>query len=154
MNDHRETHDEPEDGSPRKSRLDLEVDEILRRSDNVRTFRAPKEKEPRFSPLPGADNLSPKPTMPMWARKALETPLLLALGFAILSFVIADASPLLASLLALVAVIFVVLPVIQRFWRPQDAPETRMWRGRVIDLRSSPDSLTESLKRWWRSRKP
>ena len=92
--------------------------------------------------------------MPPSLKRALETPLLLAVGLAILSLLLSDASPLLATLFALGAVVYVVLPVIQRYRRPSSAPETRMWRGREIDSRLPSDSMTESVRRWWSSRRP
>jgi len=154
MNDQPEASDERTNGPPRKSRLDLEVEVILRKSDNVRSFPDPEMRNARARPASAIGNQPGKTTMPPLAKKALETPLLLALGFAILSFLVADVSPLLASLLAFSAVGFVLLPIVQRYRRPTSAPETKMWRGRVIDSRSSADSVIESLKQWWRSRRP
>lgn len=149
MNDQSEA---PDECAPHKSRLDLEVEEILRKSDNLRQFPQPGSRPARMRAAPGIGSTMSKPSLPVWARRALETPLLVAVGLAILSFLVADASPLLASLLALAAVIFVVLPLVQRFRRPGAAPETKMWRGRVIETRRS-DSVIESLKEWWKSRK-
>jgi len=154
MNDQDDSNEVRDENSQRKSRLDLEVEEILRMSDNIRPFPDPKTRQKRERRLPTVDDHRLQSSMPLSVKKVFETPLLLALGFAILSFVIADASPLLASLTALVAVIFVLLPIVQRYRRPSAATETKMWRGRIIESRSSPDSLIESLKHWLRSRKP
>ncbi|CAA9585935.1 MAG: hypothetical protein AVDCRST_MAG87-3955 [uncultured Thermomicrobiales bacterium] len=151
MNDQanaREPHDED---PPRKSRLDLEVEEILRKSDNVRPFPNPRSRPAKATP----SRTGPGPTpasIPPVVRKALDTPLLLALGFAILALMVSSASPLLATLFALAAVVFVLFPVIQRYRRPSAAPETKMWRGREIDSRPTADSVAESVRQWWRSR--
>lgn len=149
MNDQSEA---PDERAPRKSRLDLEVEEILRKSDNIRQFPPPGSRPARTRAAPGTGSTMSRPSLPVWVRRARETPLLVAVGLAILAFLVADASPLLASLFALAAVTFVVLPLVQRFRRPGAAPETKMWRGRVIETRTS-DSLIESLREWWKSRK-
>ncbi len=154
MSDQADPRDEQDDGAPRKSRLDLEVEEILRKSDNVRPFPDPKSR-PRKTAPPSPSGSAPFSTsMPSLVRKALDTPLLLALGLAILALMISSASPLLASLFALGAVVFVLLPIVQRYRRPSAAPETKMWRGRPIDSRPTADSVVESVRHWWRSRQP
>ncbi|MBA2246540.1 MAG: hypothetical protein H0W23_00310 [Chloroflexia bacterium] len=152
MNDQPNTGDEQERGAPRKSRLDLEVEEILRKSDNVRPFPEARQRPRRVTP-PQVSGQLPA-SMPTVVRKAVETPLLVALALAILALMISGVSPLLASLFALGAVAFVVLPVVQRYRHPSAASETRMWRGREIDTRPTADSVVESVRRWWRSRQP
>lgn len=152
MNDQPNTGDEQERGTPRKSRLDLEVEEILRKSDNVRPFPEARQRPRRVTP-PHLSGQFPA-SMPTVVRKAVETPLLVALALAILALMISGLSPLLASLFALGAVAFVLLPLVQRYRRPSAASETRMWRGREIDTRPTADSMVESVRRWWRSRQP
>lgn len=154
MNDQANAPDPREEGAPQKSRLDLEVEEILRKSDNVRPFPNPRARPMKAASPPG-DGPGPFPaSMPPAVRKALDTPLLLALALAILALMVSTASPLLAALFALGAVVFVLLPIVQRFRRPSAAPETKMWRGREIDSRPSADSMIESVRQWWRFRKP
>lgn len=154
MTDQAGNGDDQDRGTPRKSRLDLEVEEILRKSDNVRPFPEARQRARRVTaPPPGGSSPAP-PSMPTVVRKAVETPLLLALGFAIVALMISSASPLLASLFALGAVVFVLLPIVQRYRRPSAAPETKMWRGRELETRPTADSVVESIRQWWRSRQP
>ena len=154
MNDQADAPDPKDDGAPRKSRLDLEVEEILRKSDNVRPFPASRVRpmKPASPPSTGPAPFSASISAAM--RKALDTPLLLALALAILALMVSTASPLLATLFALGAVVFVLYPVVQRYRRPSAAPETKMWRGREIDSRPTTESVVDSVRQWWRSRQP
>lgn len=154
MNDQADAPDPKDEGAPRKSRLDLEVEEILRKSDNVRPFPASRVR-PMKPTLPPSTGPAPFPASISAAmRKALDTPLLLALALAILALMVSTASPLLATLFALGAVVFVLYPVVQRYRRPSAAPETKMWRGREIDSRPTTESVVDSVRQWWRSRQP
>ena len=154
MNEQAGSRDPQDEGAPKKSRLDLEVEEILRKSDNVRPFPAARARPVKGPASPGNGPAPIPASVSAGMRKALDTPLLVALALAILALMVSTASPLLATLCALGAVVFVLLPVVQRFRRPASAPETKMWRGREIDSRPTTDSVMESVRRWWRSRQP
>jgi hypothetical protein len=77
----------------------------------------------------------------------------LALVAALVAILIAGTSQLLANLFAFIAVALVLLPIIQRFRGPATPPESRMWRGQVIDARSEQPSPVSQIKRWWSSQR-
>lgn len=141
--------------SSSKSRVDREIEEILSRSENVLPLPPPESRprRPSIQKPPEAASPSLSDLTARWGPRVLAAPILLALGAALMSVVIAGSSPLLANLFAFIAVFFVLYPIIQRFRRPSAAPETRMWRGRVIDPRLDQPSPISQIKQWWSSQR-
>jgi len=146
----------PEGSAPSsKSRVDREIEEILSRSENVLPL-PPREFRPKRPPVqkrPQAPSSSFSDLTARWGPKVLAAPILLALGVALFSVLIAGSSPLLANLFAFIAVVLVLYPIIQRFRHPSTAPEARMWRGREIDSRLDQPSPISQLKQWWSSQR-
>lgn len=144
--------DTPPDGSPGKSRLDRELEEILSKNDNIRLLPPPPKAAKAKPPRPAAPSLLAT-TWPKAIERILAAPILLALILAIIAYFIADLSQLVANLLCLAAVVCVILPMVQRFRRPAPAPETRMWRGQTFEVReeSSASTVLDSLRNWWKS---
>lgn len=147
----------PEDpASSNKSRIDREIEEILSRSDNVlplppRESRSRRPSIQRPMTPPSASSLPNAAAQ--WRTQFLNAPILLGLFAAILAFVVSGSSQLLANLFAFAAVVLVLLPIIQRLRRPASAPETKMWRGQVIDPRAGESSPISQIKRWWSSQR-
>lgn len=144
------TSDEnPTGDRQQKSRLDREIDEILARSETDRPLPPPPTPiRPRVTKT--------SPSIPPRLASLLQVPILQALLLALAAWIVADLSALLANLLALGAVVCIILPMV-RGVRPTSgsvAPETRMWRGQVIDLRpEQPRTPVESLRDWWNTRR-
>jgi len=145
--------DSPPDDGPGKTRLDRELDEILSKNENIRLLPPPpKPSRPRAVPL------GPKPSVagmvPQRFHGLLTAPIVVALGLAVVALLLADLSPLLANLLGLAAVVCIIHPMFQRFRRPATPPETRMWRGREIDVppQREPSPL-DGVRDWWKSLK-
>lgn len=143
----------PEDESG-KSRLDREIEEILAKNDNIRHLPPPPR---RASPRsrPAAPSQSLEGVIPPRAMKVLTTPIVLALVFGFLAYLVRDFSPLLANLASLAAVTCIVLPMVQRL-RGHAGPapgETRMWRGQVIEMRPRNRSPLDGLRDWWTARR-
>jgi hypothetical protein len=62
-------------------------------------------------------------------------------GFAILgflAFLLRDASPLLATILAILSVVVLFLPVVDRYRSGPQGPATKRWRGRDMDFSYRP----------------
>ncbi len=125
-----EDKDRPE-GKPR-TRLEDEVLEILQRTD---------------TPVSMSDHVRRKVAQErrartqQWRNEALSLPSRLGafsgiFGFAILglfSFLLRDASPLLATILAVLSVIVLFLPVVDRYRNGPQSSSPKRWRGRDID---------------------
>lgn len=88
-----------------------------------------------------------------WRAQLLGAPIVLGLIAAILAFLISGSSQLLANLFAFAAVVLVLLPIIQGVRRPASPPESKMWRGQVIDPRTDESSPIAQLRRWWSSQR-
>ncbi len=147
----------PEGSAPSsKSRVDREIEEILSRSENVLPL-PPRESRPKRPSIQKSPQVPITPTFSdltaRWGPRVLAAPILLALGAALMSVLIAGSSPLLANLFAFVAVALVLYPIIQRFRRPSTGPEARMWRGREIDPRLDQPSPISQIKQWWSSQR-
>jgi len=145
--------DTPADDNSGKSRLDRELDEILSKDENIRLLPPPpkpirpRTKAPRSAPTMGA-------TIPPQFQKLLTAPIVIALALAVLALLISDLSPLFASLFCLAAVICIVHPIFQQMRRKSTPPDTRMWRGQVVDVRSEPNtSPIDGVRAWWKSLK-
>lgn len=148
------TSEAPEERDAGKSRLDREIDEILSRNDNIRRLPSPP-KPPRRNPVRLPEPRALSAAVPARVRRLAAAPIILALGLAFVAYLVADLSPFLANLLCLVAVVCIILPMAQRFRRPSSPPETRMWRGRVIDSRPASDTQSplDGMRDWWKSRR-
>lgn len=151
-----EPRDTPENpASARKSRMDREIEEIL--ADRNNALPPPPSKPRRKRPVTQRPARLPSPSISDvasgWAPRLLGAPILLALVAALMAILIAGSSQLLANLFAFVAVALVLLPIVQRFRSPATRPESRMWRGQVIDPRSEESSPVSQLKRWWSSQR-
>ena len=81
-----------------------------------------------------------------WRNEALSLPSRLGafsgiFGFAILGFLaylVRDASPLLATVLAIASVIVLFLPVVDRYRNGPQSPTAKRWRGRDMDVTYRP----------------
>ena len=144
----------PDNDTPPKSRLDRELEEILSKNDNIRHLPPPPRPK-RARPLATSPGPAHGLNVPPQVRRLMGTAIIQALVLAVLALLVRDVSPLLASLLCLAAVVCIILPMVQRFRRPASPPETRMWRGQLIDVqpRSEGQSPLEGVRDWWRSRR-
>lgn len=126
----------PPPGKPR-TRLEDEVLEILQRTDtpvsmseHVRRKVAQERRE----------------RAQRWRHDALSLPSRLGafsgiFGFAILgllAFLVRDASPLLATILAIASVVVLFLPVVDRYRNGPQSPTAKRWRGRDMDTSFRP----------------
>jgi hypothetical protein len=153
-----ESNDDPNaspSDSPKRSRLDREIDDILTQS--TRTNPLPpisfkqrvSEKRPP-SPSPAISQIPMRDIM-----KALTAfPILTSLAFAILCSMVGDTSPLFARLFALAAAVALVYPIVVSIRGGATETGSKLWRGQVIDINPSPSSPVEQVKRWFRSRPP
>jgi hypothetical protein len=143
----------PEDESG-KSRLDREIEEILAKNDTIRHL-PPPPKAPAQRPRSTTARQSLDDIIPPRVMKLLSTPIILALAFGLLAYLVRGFSPLLANLASFFAVACILLPMVQRFRGPSGrAPgETRMWRGQVVDMRPRNRSPFDGLRDWWDSRR-
>jgi hypothetical protein len=137
--DHDDTPKPPERGNGEDkvvgrpySRVEAEVLEILQRtdrpvslSDHVRR-KAARARRARLERATGR------------LRDAQEaigpgTMLIACVGLAFGSFLVRDASALLANVLAIASVVCLIWPIVERFRRPA-GPSNRRWRGRDMDF--------------------
>jgi hypothetical protein len=82
--------------------------------------------------------------------RILSTPIFLALVLAIIAYLLRDASTLLANVLATLAVVSIIWPIVQRFRHPTQAPTAQMWRGQVFEVGPRQQaSPMDSLRDWW-----
>jgi hypothetical protein len=146
--------DSPPDGGSGKSRLDRELEEILSKNENIRLL-PPPPKPPKKKPSVLASGRSIDSMIPPRVRRILSAPIVVALGLALIALFVADVSPLLSNVLSLAAVVCLLLPMVQRFRGPSAPPETRMWRGKVIDTRphTHHQSPLDSVRDWWNARR-
>ena len=146
------SHRSPQE--PNGSRLDREIEEILRASERVQPLPKPPKPRPR-QVRPSKDLSSLTAGFPRPLRHALKAPIIQALVLAIVAKFLDGVSPLLANILCVVAVLCILVPIIQQFRTPPPAPSSRMWRGRVVDL--NPPSITTSpwdtIRRWLNRRR-
>jgi hypothetical protein len=120
-----------------RSRLEDEVLEILQRTDtpvsiseHVRRKVAQERRE----------------RVQRWRHEAQSLPSRLGafsgiFGFAILgflAFLLRGTSPLLATILAILSVVVLFLPVVDRYRNGQQGSTTKRWRGRDMDLSYRP----------------
>lgn len=146
----------PSDDGTGKSRLDRELDEILSKNENIRLLPPPPQasRPSKAKPAPRQSVSSIESMIPPKARELITSPIILALGLAIVALLVSDVSALLATLLSLAAVVCIVTPMVQRFRRrPSAPPDVRMWRGQVIDSQppAQPSPL-DAAREWWKSR--
>ncbi len=148
----------PSDDRPGKSRLDRELDEILSKNENIRLLPPPPETKSRpptrIKPKVGPTPPPMESMIPPKMRELMMSPIVMAVGLAIIAMLVVGLSPLVANLLCLAAVVCVVAPMAQRFRsRPSAPPEIRMWRGQVIDSTPSrQQSPIDAARDWWKSR--
>ncbi len=146
----------PSEGSPEKTRLDRELEEILAKNENIRLLPPPPQStsKPRIKPVPPQAGSSFESMIPPRAKELATSPVFVALGLAIVALLVSSVSALLATMLCLAAVICVILPMIQRFRRrPAAPPDIRMWRGQVIDAGPpQQQSPIDAARAWWKSR--
>lgn len=148
------TEDRPDDKhSNGKSRFDREIDEILSRSG--KDLGQDPVPRPKLRPIASGRATPADASLPAWASawgpRLASSPVLLALVAGIAAVMIAGSSQLLANVFAFAAVVLVLVPVIQRFRSPASRPETKMWRGQVIDPRANLSSPLADVRRWWSS---
>lgn len=140
---------------PGRSRLDREVDEILTHT----------MKSNPLPPIPFKQRVAEKrarvPRPPAAAsswhdvqRILTAIPILTALTCAILCVMVAGASPLLARLFAIAAVVALVYPIVIHLRGGTKATGPQLWRGQLMDSRSPHLSPLEEVKRWFQSRPP
>jgi len=144
----------PENDQPGKTRLDRELEEILSRNDNIRHLPPPPKRK-RPTPIKAARPESRSGLdLPPQLRKLLGAPIILALVLATVAYLLRELSPLLATLLCLAAVVCIIWPMTRQWRRPASPPESRMWRGQVIEVRpqSTQTSPLDRVRDWWRSR--
>lgn len=136
---------------PHRSRLDREIDEILSKTDAHRTLPPPTPIRSRQKP--SAPTLPP---IPPAIQSILRVPILQALLLALAAWLLDDVSALVSNLLAFAAVVCIILPMVRGgrpAGTPSVAPETRMWRGQVIETRApAPRTPIDSLRDWWSNR--
>lgn len=144
-------------GTPKRSRLDREIDDILTQSTKTNPlppipFKQRVSEKRRATPAPSPST----PQLPMrdFAKILTAYPILTSLAFAILCSMVGDASPLLARLFALAAVVALVYPIVVSVRGGSGDAGPKLWRGQVIDIHQSPSSPVEQVKRWFRSRPP
>ncbi len=151
--------DNPSGDRPGQTRLDRELDEILAKNENIRLLPPPPEATSRpptrIKPKSGLARPPMESSMiPPKARELMASPVILAVGLAIVALLVSGLSPLLANLLCLAAVVCVLAPMVQRFrGRPTAPPEIRMWRGQVMDAPPPRQpSPIDAARDWWKSR--
>ncbi|MDQ3655138.1 MAG: hypothetical protein M3457_08675 [Chloroflexota bacterium] len=146
----------PSDDGAGKSRLDRELDEILSKNENIRLLPPPPQapKAPRSKPSPPRAGSSFESMIPPKAMDLMTSPIVLALGLAIVALLVSGISALLANMLSLAAVVCIMLPMMQRFrGRPTAPPDIRMWRGQVVDSEPPQQpSPIDAARDWWKSR--
>jgi hypothetical protein len=124
--------EDPESPPPRRSRLEDEVLEILYRSDRPTSFsdrlRAASRRAGsslRVRRSFGVGEFVSRLDAGMW--------LAVWVGLGIVAYVVRDASPLLARILAVVCLAMIVFAIVRSFGRPGRGSIKR-WRGRDIDI--------------------
>ena len=127
--------EDPKSPPPRRSRLEDEVLEILYRSDRPPTFgerlRSTSRRGiawVRVRRMPNLGHLVSQLDADMW--------LAVCLGLGIVAFLIRNASPLLARILAVACLAMIVLAIVRSFGRP-DRGSAKRWRGRDVDVSPS-----------------
>ncbi len=132
--------DEDRQVGPTRTRLEEEVLEILQRSD---------------TPVSMSDHVRRKVAQERrersqrWRQEAASLPSRLgsfsgifgfaALGF--LAFILRDVSPFLATILAVLSVVVLFLPVIDRARNGPQSSSGKRWRGRDMDFSSRPPGM-------------
>ncbi|MGC4107169.1 MAG: hypothetical protein QM753_12655 [Thermomicrobiales bacterium] len=149
--------------SARKTRLDREVDEILRSA--TRSNPLPptpiSSRRPKAAPTMAVSNRV-HPALSTVMDTLMAVPLITAVGLGIACAIVAPYSKLLALVFAVLAVVVLVTPIVQAARRSSlpgnDGP--KMWRGRSMDTpptrlhgigeRTPADKITD----WINSRRP
>lgn len=145
----------PKPESSARSRLDREVDEIL--TNTMSSNPLP--------PIPFKQRVAekrarmphPPATASTWhevQRILTAIPILTALACAILCVMVAGASPLLARLFAIAAVVALIYPIVIHLRGGSRSTGPQLWRGQAMDSRSPQSSPLDEVKRWFRSRPP
>lgn len=137
-----------------KSRLEREIEEILEKSEREHPLppptpiRPPKQRT-RLRDI--SDRVQSVDARQLGAplRQMLEgASLFLALMLGIVALLLSGLSPLLATFVAIAAVVALFWPVIQRRGTP--APTEKMWRGRVIESRPPTSDPLGQVRAWLR----
>lgn len=132
---------QPPESGRRHSRLEEEIEEILLRADRPPTLaervRAFLRRRPRFSPAGRARALLGRLEDSAFVVGAVLT--------AIAAFVLRDSSQLLARILAVIAVVLIVAPIVMSLTGPRHH-STKRWRGReIIDTSPSRPSWLDRM---------
>jgi len=140
---------------PMRSRLDREVEEILSKTSATPPPPIPfKERVARKA----ATTRRHGPDFRSIGTRALgwltAIPILSALALAILAMLVGDASPLLARLLAIAAVVMLLYPIFRQARGGATPSSPKMWRGQMLEGRPLPTSPLDQIKRWFRPRPP
>lgn len=132
---------QPPESGRRHSRLEEEIEEILLRADRPPTFlervRAFLRRRPRITLTGRAKVLAGRFDDSAFVAGAVLT--------AIAAFLLRDSSQLLARILAVVAVILLLVPIVMSFTGPKHRAAKR-WRGReIIDTPPSRPSWLDRM---------
>jgi hypothetical protein len=153
----------PEDDGPagppqRPSRLEREVAEILERTENqpisftdeVRRRANARRQQRVAAPQRPPAQAPGNGAMAAFERLGEGRYLVVAVVAAVLALVLSDVSPLLATLLAIVCVVSIFIPIVQRFRQPE-GPATKTWRGRDMSIGGSrPEGIERIFNRFRR----
>lgn len=137
---------------PNDNRLNREVDEILKQASS-----RPISFQQRLAQKRNAANRQRPRTASIlraWSQRALaialKVPVVTALALAILAAYIAPSSGVIATVLALAAVIMVFLPFAMRRPVSSSPPSATRWRGQIVS--NSPPATSRSsspLQHWF-----
>lgn len=149
--------DDPADQerTPPKTRLDREVDEILARSDKIRPFPTPGNRESSRKPPVTTVSTSPTDSLLTPAIDLIRRlpPLVIAIALGIAAWVVSDVSQLLANLFAFAAIVALLFPLFSRLRGGPTPPRTQMWRGREMDVSSPGSDPLRRIESWWKRRR-
>jgi hypothetical protein len=143
------TPDDP--NQPETSRLERELAEILDRAHASDLKPPPRPKpQPKLRSIQGGRSPQSRSVLHRFPAGALW--IFAALFLAIFAVMIDGVSPLLANLLSLAAVIAILMPIILHFRRPTAPPESKMWRGQVLEVTPTQSSPFDQVRQWWHNR--
>ncbi|MCS7001552.1 MAG: hypothetical protein NZ518_01770 [Dehalococcoidia bacterium] len=135
-------------------RVEREIEEILSKAGDLghpQPNGGPRRPEPLpFRPRASATWVDRAGRF--WARLAAPgQAMFLSLGLAVVAYGLQVHQPLLAKLLAMVAIALFIAAYAFAWRRPQNLGSERRWRGQVIDYddRRHGD-LGDRLRQWWR----
>lgn len=131
-----------------RSRLEDEVIEILTRADRPPTFAERARANVRRAQQVLNRRLRHN-RRNVLGRLGMGSWLLVSAVAAIGALVLADSSPFLARLLAIVAIAAFAVPIVVR-WRHPGEPEVKRWRGKDVDFRDGPPDVLDEFRRRFR----